>query len=101
MRAMPCAAGVLLGLGLWVSAAAQGTYHPIASSRQGEAITLTGHDLNVEQVVAIAREGARIELSADAKQRQADAYGLLLEGSADEVRGDERVREAYLGGAAA
>ena len=81
MRAMPCAAGVLLGLGLWASAAAQGTYRPIASSRAGEAIVLTGHDLNVDQVVAIAREGAKVELSADAKQRQADAYGLLLEGS--------------------
>jgi histidine ammonia-lyase len=100
---MPCAAWLLLGLALWVSAAqAQAAYHPIAPSKAGEVIVLTGHDLNADQVVAIARDGAQIRLSPDAKQRQADAYGLLLEGSAEGIsiygfnRGAGPAREVVL-----
>jgi histidine ammonia-lyase len=96
-------AALLLGLGLWVSAAkAQVTYRPIAPSKAGETIVLTGHDLNVDQVVAIARDGAQIRLSPDAGQRQADAYGLLLEGSAEGIpiygfnRGAGPAREVVL-----
>jgi histidine ammonia-lyase len=66
-------------------APAQAAYRPIAASRAGELIVLTGRELSVEQVVAIAREGARVALSADAKQAQSDAYGLLLEASAEGV----------------
>jgi histidine ammonia-lyase len=46
---------------------------------------LTGRDLSVDQVAAIARYGAKVALSAEAKQRQSDAYGLLLEASAEGV----------------
>ena len=39
----------------------------------------------MDEVVAIARDGAKVALSADAKQRQSDAFGLLLEASAEGV----------------
>jgi histidine ammonia-lyase len=99
---MSSATWVLLGLGLWASANAQAIYRPIAPSKAGEVIVLTGHDLNVDQVIAIARDGAQVRLSPDAKQRQADAYGLLLEGSAEGIpiygfnRGAGAAREVAL-----
>jgi histidine ammonia-lyase len=64
---------------------AQTAYSPIAPTRSGESIVLTGRDLTIDQVVAIARGGARVALSPDAKQRQSDAYGLLLEASAEGI----------------
>ena len=55
------------------------------SSRSGETVVLTGHELNPDQLVAIARYGAKAALSPEAKQRQSDAYGLLLEASAEDA----------------
>jgi len=66
-------------------ALAQTAYRPIAPSRSDESIVLTGHDLTIDQVVAIARYGAKVTLSPEAKQRQSDAYGLLLEASAEGI----------------
>jgi histidine ammonia-lyase len=66
-------------------ALAQTAYRPIAPTRSGESFVLTGHDLTIDQVVAIARYGAKITLSPEAKQRQSDAYGLLLEASAEGI----------------
>jgi histidine ammonia-lyase len=81
---------------------AQSPYRPITPSRAGETIVLTGHDLTIDQVVAIARHGARAALSADAKQRQSDAYGLLLEACTEGIavygfnRGAGSAREVVL-----
>lgn len=50
-----------------------------------QTITLNGHDLSIEQIISVARHGARVQLSADARQRQADNYGLLLEATAEGV----------------
>jgi len=61
------------------------SYHPIAPTMSAVMITLTGRDLTADQVVAVARHGAKVQLSAEAKQRAADAYGLLLEGAAEGV----------------
>jgi histidine ammonia-lyase len=46
-------------------------------------ITLTGHDLTVEQVIAVARNGQAVEISPEAARHQEDAHGLLLEGAAE------------------
>jgi len=64
---------------------AETAYRPIAPTRSGESIVLTGHDLTIDQVVAIARSGAKVTLSPEAKQYQSDAYGLLLEASAEGI----------------
>jgi len=76
----------LLGAGFPVPAllAAQ-TYSPCDSTLSGETITLDGHDLTIEQIVAVARHGAKVQLSADARRRQEDNYGLLLEAAAEGV----------------
>ena len=60
-------------------------YQPISETQQDKTITLTGRDLTIEQVVDIARNGAKVELSAEALQRSADAYGLLLQGAAEGI----------------
>ena len=64
---------------------ATSTYQPITETAAAKTVTLTGHDLTVEQVIDIARNGAKVELSPEALQRSADAYGLLLEGAAEGV----------------
>ncbi|MCV3208059.1 aromatic amino acid ammonia-lyase [Mesorhizobium sp. YC-39] len=61
------------------------TYQPIFEAAASKTITLTGHDLTIDQVIDIARSGAKVELSPEALQRSADAYGLLLEGAAEGV----------------
>ena len=66
-------------------APAQGAYAAIVPTRAGESIVLTGRDLGIDQVTAIARDGAKVALSPEARQRQSDAYGLLLEASAEGV----------------
>jgi histidine ammonia-lyase len=73
--------------GLFASspALAQSSYQPIDPAGLDKTITLTGRDLTVEQVVEVARYGAKVELSPEAKQREADNYGLLLEAAAEGI----------------
>ena len=54
-------------------------YMPIKATMAGKTVTLTGHDLTIEQVMDVARRGAKVEYSAAAKQNMEDNYGLLLE----------------------
>jgi histidine ammonia-lyase len=42
-------------------------------------VVLIGHDPTVEQVIEVTRFVAKVALSPEARQRSADAYGLLLE----------------------
>ena len=80
-------AGVL-GAGVSSFAAPDGqppNYQPIVPSMSDNSITLTGRDLTIEQVVDVARYGAKVQLSVEATQRQADHYGLLLEAAAEGV----------------
>jgi histidine ammonia-lyase len=76
------AAGLLAAAG---PAAFGAEYHAIAPTLAGRVVTLSGGDLTIEQVVDVARYGAQVQLSAEAKQRQADNYGLLLEAAAEGV----------------
>ena len=48
-------------------------------------ITLTGRDMTIEQVIHVARNGAKIHFSPEAKYSEADSYGLLLEEPAEGV----------------
>ncbi len=85
----PAAIAVIGFLGSAVSAAAPTSaptaYHPIDNSMAGKVITLTGSDLTIDEVIEVARHGARVEVSAQARQREADNYGLLLEAAAEGV----------------
>lgn len=77
-------------------------YTAINPSAAGQTITLTGHDLTLEQIVQVARYGAKVQLSPEAQQREADNYGLLLEATAEGVpvywfnRGTGAQRETVL-----
>ena len=80
-------------LGHWILAgclaasapARAAAYEPITPTMSGKVITLTGRDMTIEQVVDVARYGAKVRLSPEAKQRQADNYGLLLEAAAEGI----------------
>jgi histidine ammonia-lyase len=77
--------GVSCLVRLSMADAQQFSYHAIVPTLSGQTITLTGHDLTIDQVVAIARHGAKARLSPEAKQREEDNYGLLLEAQAEGV----------------
>lgn len=61
------------------------TYVPAQADAAAQTVTMTGHDLDIDKVLLVARHGAKVELSAEARQRSARAYGLLLEGAAEGV----------------
>lgn len=60
-------------------------YNRIDPTQENQTVVLTGHDLTPDQVVQVARFGAHVSLSADARQRSADAYGLLLEAATEGI----------------
>jgi histidine ammonia-lyase len=60
-------------------------YTAITPSMADRTISLTGHDLTIEQIVAVARYGAKVQVSSEARQREQDNYGLLLEAAAEGV----------------
>ncbi|MEP6546662.1 MAG: aromatic amino acid ammonia-lyase [Gammaproteobacteria bacterium] len=65
-------------------------------------VVLTGHDLTVEEVVQVARYGAKVALTPEARQRSADAHALLLEAASEGVsvywfnRGSGSGREKHI-----
>ena len=78
------AAGALAVVGQAApSAAAAPDYHPIAPTMESMTVTLTGKDLTIAQALEVARYGAKVRLGPEARRRQADAYGLLLEAAAE------------------
>lgn len=60
-------------------------YQPIKRTMAGETVTLTGRDLTIDQVVHIARHGAKVQLSPEARQREEDTFNLMNEGAAEGV----------------
>ncbi len=83
------AIGVVWPLALWLAAplaeAAGPVYRTADAALAQTTITLTGHDLSVEQLAAIARHGAKVQLSPEALRQEADQYGLLLQAQAEGV----------------
>jgi len=83
-------------------AAAPAEYQPITPDAGGRVITLTGHDLTIEEVVAVARHGAQVRYSPEAIQRAADGMALRAEAGAENIpvyglnRGAGAMREVHL-----
>jgi histidine ammonia-lyase len=97
------AAGAALCLaGLNAAAAPAAAYRPIVPSMSDTAVLLTGRDLTIEQVVQVARYGAKVDLTPEARRRSADAHALLLEAAAEGVsvywfnRGSGSGRERFI-----
>lgn len=68
-----------------ISSQANTTATAIKATEANSTIVLTGQDMTPSKVVAIARHGAKIQLSQAARQRSLNAYYLLLEGSREGV----------------
>ena len=72
-------------LGAALPAWAAPGYTPITPTMSEKTVTLNGHNLTIDQIVMVARYGAKVELSADARQHEAENYGLLLEAAAEGI----------------
>jgi histidine ammonia-lyase len=68
-----------------IGAASASAYVPITPTDANQTYTLNGHNLTVNKLVAIARYGAKVQLSKPARQRSLNAYYLLLEGSREGI----------------
>jgi histidine ammonia-lyase len=94
-----CAAGSVAG---FATAQPPLNYRAITPTMADKTIVLTGKDLTVEQVVEVARYGARVALSPEARQRSADAHALLLEAATEGIpvywfnRGSGSGREKFI-----
>ena len=66
-------------------ASATSAYTAIVPTMADKIVTLTGRDLTIEQTVQVARYGAKVAVSPEAQQREADNHGLLLEAAAEGV----------------
>jgi histidine ammonia-lyase len=60
-------------------------YHAITPTMADTTVVLSGRDLTIDQVVQVARYGAKVALTPEARRRSADAHGLLLEAAAEGV----------------
>jgi histidine ammonia-lyase len=85
MLVLLMAVGAFFFAGSGARAAGAPAYNPITVSMADRTVVLTGHDLTIDQVIQVARYGAHVQTTAEAKQHMSEAYGLLLEGSAEGV----------------
>jgi len=58
-------------------------YRAITPTLADQTVVLSGRHLTVDEVVRVARFGAKVALTPEARQRSADAHGLLLEAAAE------------------
>ena len=73
-----------VGWSLAFGAQAQ-AYHAITPSPAARTVVLTGRDLTLDQLVDIARNGAKVQIGPEAQARARDTYGLILEAAAENV----------------
>jgi len=67
------------------SVTAHTAYIPIVPGAAGQTVTLTGQDLTTEQLVDVARRGAKVQLAPEARRRATETYGLLLQAAAEGI----------------
>ena len=76
----------LAAVAILIAAAARAAdYRPITPVADGKIVTLTGHNLTIEDVVAVARHGAQVRYSPEATQRAADGNDLRAEAGAENI----------------
>ena len=84
--------GCSLGLLIWFSsqpasslATHEYVYSPITPSMSSQTVILTGHDLTLEQLAAVARYGAQVKYSEDALSRAQAMRDLRAEAGAENI----------------
>ena len=76
----------LAAVAILIAAAARAAdYRPITPVADGKIVTLTGHNLTIEDVVAVARHGAQVRYSPEAIQRATDGNDLRAEAGAENI----------------
>lgn len=79
----------LIGLGLTaalvIRPAAAVEFHAITADAESTVVTLTGHDLTIEEVIAVARHGAQVRYSPEAVERAVADGELRAEADAEHV----------------
>ena len=80
----------LIGLGLIFAALIEAPvlaveFHPIRADAESTVVTLTGHDLTIDEVVAVARHGAHVRYSPEAIERAVAGSELRAEAAAENV----------------
>jgi histidine ammonia-lyase len=99
MRPAGAAAVLAAGSLMCAHGVAAADYHPITADAEEQTVTLTGHDLTIEQVVEVARHGAHVAYSPDAMRHAAEARDLKAEAGAENIpvyglnRGSGALRE--------
>jgi histidine ammonia-lyase len=77
---------LLPAVAIFIAAAAPAAdYRPITAASDGRIVTLTGHNLTIEDVVAVARNGAQVRYSPEAIQRATDGNDLRAEAGAENI----------------
>ncbi len=66
-------------------ASAAPAYSPIEPRLANQTVILTGRDLSIDDIVSAARFGAKVELSAEVRRRQAENFGLMLEAATEGI----------------
>jgi histidine ammonia-lyase len=74
------AVSLVLGLPAAASAQQEG-FTPITPTKSHKTITLTGEDMSIQDVVDIARYGAKVRISRDHASYMNRAYNLIIEAS--------------------
>jgi histidine ammonia-lyase len=99
--ALGAVAALTFGM-MTAAAAAAAPYRPITPSMSDKTVVLTGRDLTIDEVAQVARYGAKVALTPEARQRSSDAHDLLLEAAAEGVsvywfnRGSGSGREKFI-----
>ena len=75
----------LIAVAFAAYSAVAAAYNPIVPRDAGKTVMLDGKRLTMDQVVSIARYGAKVQLTAGARQRSLNAYLLLLEGARENI----------------
>ena len=76
---------MILGACALASLTAAHEYHPINPTLANQTIILTGNDLTIAQVIQVARYGAKVKFSPEAKRRNLDTFNLMNEGAAEGI----------------
>jgi histidine ammonia-lyase len=75
----------LVAAALLTATPAVAAYNPITPRDADETITLDGRSLTIDEVVSVARYGAKVAMAPEALRRQNDAYELILEAARQDI----------------